>query len=377
MKVTRKKIIPIVAVGVLVLTAFVVFMSLRPKTIVVAFRDIPEKSQNAITKAIEQYLANQKISLKVVTLDNLLPVEQQLSQKPRPDLLISYAGKATDNAVRLSESREAGISLECLKDMPNSIKESAIVNNDYTFAVPVLMDHYELALSKNPNGQYPFLFNGNDNHTLLTLAGSIAESNFGGEAAMQLAQDCASSDLATIPMMQDIAEIIGNTIISGKMPLSMLDLKGNEISIYMLNIVPDSVFMSLSFHRTLPFDAVKKYDATFFPAGHRNRMLIAPIVYGVPLSSKERINTILNGILCHLTSYDSQTFLAKEAGLAPVHANAPTPDIQGNDVRYWVAATNRPLAALADAAFETDAELNKAAETFRTMILEYVYTNTR
>ena len=139
--------------------------------------------------------------------------------------------------------------------------------------------------------------------------------------------------------------------------------------------VQDSSTGGISFEAA--FDAVKKYDTTFFPAGHRNRMLIAPIVYGVPLSSKERINTILNGILCHLTSYDSQTFLAKEAGLAPVHANAPTPDIQGNDVRYWVAATNRPLAALADAAFETDAELNKAAETFRTMILEYVYTNTR
>lgn len=382
MKITRKKLIPIVAVIVLILTAFIVFMSLRQKTIVVAFRGIPEKSQTAIEKAIEQYMANQKdavkgLSVKVVTLDNLLPVESQLNQKPRPDLFISYAGKATNKAVKLSQEKEAGISLECLNDMPNSVRKSAKVEKDFTFSVPLLIDHYELALSRSPSGEHPFLFYGSDNRTLLTLAGSIAESTFGGEAVMQLASDCALKDVATIPMMQDIAEIIGNAIISGKMSLSMLNLVEKEMDIYMQNVTPDAVYMSLSFHRTLPYDAVKKYDATFFPAKHRDRMLTAPIIYGVPLSSKKRITTVLNGILCNLTSYDSQSFLAKESGLAPVHAHATTPDIQGDDVRYWVAATKAPLATLADAAFETDAELNKAAETFRTMILEYVNSNTR
>ena len=38
--------------------------------------------------------------------------------------------------------------------------------------------------------------------------------------------------------------------------------------------------------------------------------------------------------------------MSRATGLAPVFAQCRTPDRQADDVRYWVAATNAPLAGL-------------------------------
>lgn len=374
MDVTRKHIIPLAAAVLLVAAFLVVFLSVRQKNVVVAFHNLPSAAQSAIRKAIEQKpLKGLQVEFAILSADK--PVEHQLSQKPAPDILICRAGLVMEKATTVSAERNAGIVQDVLVDMPNALKNSAVVQNSLVLAVPLLVDHYELAVSRNPSGQHPFLFAGGKSHVLLALAGSIAESNFGPAVALQLALDCRQTDLSQIPMMQSIAKIMANQILSGSIPLSTLTLQEEELSVYMTNAHPDAVFMPLSFHRTLPLDALKRHSAVVFPSRFNERALTAPVIYGVPLSGKKRINATVCQILLELVTMETQEFLSKESGLAPVHANAQTPDIQSSDVRYWVSATNPPLATLGEAAFETSAELDKAAQTFRDMILEHVHSD--
>ncbi|MDE7140993.1 MAG: hypothetical protein K2O09_09630, partial [Treponemataceae bacterium] len=57
-----------------------------------------------------------------------------------------------------------------------------------------------------------------------------------------------------------------------------------------------------------------------------------------------------------LMTADTQENLSHMTGLAPVLAQCPTPDQQADDARYWVAATNAPLAGLSREAALSDAQ---------------------
>ena len=63
-----------------------------------------------------------------------------------------------------------------------------------------------------------------------------------------------------------------------------------------------------------------------------------------------------------------QSQLSFSTGLAPVQANCPVPDVQSDDVRYWVAASNEPLPALADSLFASKSQKASFAEALRNFL---------
>lgn len=387
MNISRKHLIVAIAIFIALAASLTTFFVLKQKTFTIAFYNTPESVQNAVTKATEEHFLAQSIkegkkdssvNLKILTLSTEQPIEKQLTSRPKPDLLICPAGLAADKAVTLAQKNKAGVSLEHLSSLPSFVAESAYTKDQKAFALPLLIDHFELAVNRGNNGNPELLLAGGNPQILVAFVGAIAESQFGQEAAKQLILDCQELKAQDIPLIHEIAKILANAISQGHLPQQALNMNQEELSFYMEKSAPNHVFMPLSFHRLLPLEPLKKYDSRFLPSSNEaQRAFTAPIYFGIPLSGKKRGNSTLEGLFAQLTSIEGQGFLSQETGLAPVHSSAPTPDIQADDVRYWVAATNPPLPALSHAAFSTSSELATFANDFRNLVLEYVHSNSR
>ena len=68
------------------------------------------------------------------------------------------------------------------------------------------------------------------------------------------------------------------------------------------------------------------------------------------LAARQRKDVLLNLVRTR------QTELCTESGLAPVQKNCIVPDLQADDVRYWLAASNGPTLPLAAALPTTEAK---------------------
>ena len=113
---------------------------------------------------------------------------------------------------------------------------------------------------------------------------------------------------------------------------------------YMRAQLASVVFMSLSDYRSIAYDVVSSYTSIYFPSEiiASGRSFTAPVIHAVCLTKNRKAAKII----AQLTASEAQAALTRASGLAPVLANCPTPDRQAEDARYWVAATNTPLAGL-------------------------------
>lgn len=385
MHISRKHITIFVAILILVLLTTVLFLLFKQRTITVAFRDVPESVQSAVTQQL-QLLLNQldekagksksTFRLETINYPSNTPVQQQLRQKPKVDLLICQAGLVADAATAYAFERKAGVSNSILNTMPQTVAESAKQSNSLVAAIPLLIDHYELAVSTSSD-QLPFIFAGGHDSTLLALAGAIAEAAYGTETAKQLAKDATNLAAKEITTLQNVAKILAQGITSQQIPQFCLNLLQEEVAVYMSNTTPEKVFMPLSFHRTLPYESLRRHKSTFMPSNQQSRSFTAPITYAIPLTSRGKTAKTIETLLQMLTGSECQGQLANATGLAPVHATASTPDVQADDLRYWIAASNPPLPPLDKAAFATERQAADFADAFRSMVLEYVNSNTR
>lgn len=387
MNISRKHLIITLAIFLVLTATLITFFVLKQKTFTIAFYNTPESVQKTIIKATEDFfLAQSKIegkktssiNLKTLALSTEQPINKQLTGRNKPDLLICPAGYAANQAINLAQINKAGVSMEHLSQMPSFVADSASIKDKKVFALPLLIDHYELAINRGKDGNPQLLLAGGNPQILMAFVGAIAESQFGLEAAKELILDCQEHKAQDIPLIHEIAKILANAITQGYLPQQALNMNQEELIFYIEKSSPNHVFMPLSFHRLLPFEPLKKYDSYFLPSSKQTiRALTAPVYYGIPLSGKKKEISTLEGLFAQLTSIEGQGFLSQATGLAPTHASAPTPDVQADDVRYWVAATNLPLPALSDASFSTSSELATFASDFRNLVLEYVHSNSR
>ena len=64
-----------------------------------------------------------------------------------------------------------------------------------------------------------------------------------------------------------------------------------------------------------------------------------------------------------------QEDIARKTGLAPSLAVCRTPDIQSDDLRYWIAASSGSVAPLGEASFNNSKKKEIFAECLRNFIL--------
>ena len=63
-----------------------------------------------------------------------------------------------------------------------------------------------------------------------------------------------------------------------------------------------------------------------------------------------------------------QAKLAFDTGLAPVNSQCHSPDIQSDDVRFFVAATNAPITPLNQAAFADKKEMEAFTQELKAFV---------
>ncbi len=379
----KKSSAAIAAAAAVLCAAAAVFYAAKPRVFTVAFYDIPDAAAAALTVQIRRVLEDSadgrsgKLEPAFKTFAADQPLERYLTQKPLPDLVFTFAGKSAESAAQRSRELNPGLAPAVLASVPVSIRKTALDNRSGRIcAVPLLLDHYELAVRRDNPADGQLAFAGADGPTLLAFAGCVAEAAFGADKTAEFADGLRRSDLHSAPIVRETAELIASYINSGTIPPYVFRITQDDLAQLMQNGTPSAVFMPLSFRRTVPFKGAERYQSSFFPAvsGTPARALAIPVLYGVPLARTEKRAHTAETVLKALSGADVQYALSSDAGLAPVHARAETADVQAADVRYWAAAAGIVPSA-GQAAFETVPQQNDAAGKLRALILEYVDAN--
>ncbi len=144
------------------------------------------------------------------------------------------------------------------------------------------------------------------------------------------------------------------------------ELIHRDIGSYIQQRVTKAFFTTLSVHRTYDPMAVSRFSTIYVPSKNEAglRHFTATTTYVVPLTTSQNVEYIIE----QLVETETQTTLSQITGLAPVLANCHTPDQQADDARYWVAATNSPLAGLSHEAELTDEEIKALGKEIRTLV---------
>lgn len=403
----RNKIIIITGAAVLLvavaLTAILLSLKRASGKLSVTFYGLEENQELTIREEIQK-LATEKISYTFQTLDPARPLSTQIPGNT--DLVITHAGKNADIVSASPKSKKSpAISNSILKGSSVSVRTAAVYNEDKKMVqVPVLLDNMELLVSTKAlkstgtqsmrtwadiedfsvkaREQYPYsiVFAGSDPDTLLSLVTALTEA-YSGKKACDSAQEKISSFLGKTPepnnrecydLIKELAESPDTPLYTATQIISrwykerlthpnVFQMTKKDVEIYLQNDYAVLAFMTLTDHRKIDTNIMSKYTCLpralgnggnsvgFFPSVRTasGRNLTSPIIMAIPLTP----NKLTKWTVEQLLSTPVQESLSAKTGLSPVLSNCLVPDIQADDVRFFVAATNAPIQPLGNAAF--------------------------
>ncbi len=421
-KISKKLLFAIIAVCILIIgvgTTFLVNYLINRNILTVSFYDLDDKTRLAIEQTIADTTtaSNSNVTFEFIMLDTSLTLEEQVEET---DIVFTLAGKNAESIVKHS----VGVPLEQYDNFPKSIGSTGFFQNT-PYAVPIALNHFEISynayLLRNYNGGtplrtfdqlipfaeyvqrsapqtgFPFAIAGGDNTTLLLFLSAMVESYYGKDAYTQLVEILRSHPIKS---KEDFLNLVQQPLRSTENNLEASTLENLFKTVQtwkqwrlihpewmflteknILDFIdlerPAVLFMPLSYHRSIPFDDIRYYTTSWFPAGQSSvsRSLIVPTVLGIPLSDKtvkganntEKMVNALS-ILANLASNSTQGTLNDTTEFAPVHSTAQALDKQASDLRLWAAASDSLLPSIKESAFVTSAEVSVFCELFRTWL---------
>lgn len=291
---------------------------------------------------------------------------------------------------------------------PTKSREPSQESAEKTSAVPILSNHFEIDVktslfeeskigfvnvisdieklsgySKN-SVRFPILFAAENDDELINVYGALTEALCGIEEWQNAAEKIKSAGSAEkhseMSELSLLAENIVNEgepfykanallkkwIENGFLPKNISQIKSRDIKAFAQEKETCVIFMTLEEHRTYEKNTISEYSSIYFPATKTDspRHFTAPEIMAVPMSKNKVSREAIK-----LLSNDFQKNLAFETGLSPVQTQCSVPDSQADDARYWIAASEKPLPALSDAAFlnseQKSAFAKKLRENFR------------
>ena len=410
LKINFKSIILLISAFLLILfAALILLVSISSKKPVAAFYGISERNQKQIVSVLQTtHTRKNKNSLpfEIVTLDSSISLERALKKSKKSDLLFIESGLNKDYAEKLSEKKSGGISVSLLNGMTSSIKQLVEEKKQKIYSVPLLIDNYELDVnlekfyssnikqlnvlsdleklakvtkSSTPS---PIVFAGADDERLINFFGALIEAVSGSETlnsvkikiSNKIAEGKVSQndfyDLLTgltgsKGELNDTFKILKNWQNQGLLPKNITSITTKDITAFLQADLSTAAFMTLSDHREIERDIISNYSSVYYPAIQQNvpRSFTSPVIFAVPLS-KDKVSQKA----VYKLSDELQTKLSAATGLAPVQANCPVPDVQADNVRYWVAASGTPVTPLAQSLFVSKQQQNSFAEALRSQL---------
>lgn len=410
LKINFKCIILLISAFLLILfAALILIVSISSKKPVAAFYGISERNQKQIVSVLQTtHTRKNKNSLpfEIVTLDSSISLERALKKSKKPDLLFIEGGLNKNYAEKLSEKKSGGISVSLLNGMTSSIKQLVEEKKQKIYSVPLLIDNYELDVnlekfyssnikqlnvlsdleklakvtkSSTPS---PIVFAGADDERLINFFGALIEAVSGSET-LNSARTKISNKIAEGKVSQndfydlltgltgsrgelnDTFKILKNWQNQGLLPKNITSITTKDISAFLQADLSTAAFMTLSDHREIDRDIISNYSSVYYPALQQNvpRSFTSPVIFAVPLS-KDKVSQKA----VYKLSDELQTKLSAATGLAPVQANCPVPDVQADNVRYWVAASGTPVTPFAQSLFVSKQQQNSFAEALRSLL---------
>ncbi len=367
-------VIAAAAVAAALLAALAGFALLSPGPVTVAFYGIDDGNRSAF----ESVLAVGKISgrdLKFTVLNPNLPLSAQEREVRRSSILILEDGAAAAALAKDSiPPKEADLSL-----MASAIRKAG-TSRGGRYALPVLLDHFELAwnvglLSQKGLGKpgtlremeaagkavkrattWPILCAGAEDRDLSLFVGAVTEAAGGSKALDRLAELAASGtrmdEIARDPLVAPGLALVTRWRREGLLHPEWLSVDGRTLETLMAGDAAAYVFMPLSRHRSVAQKTIEKFDSAFVPAlePSRDRAFMAPVTAAVRVGAKRK-DEGADALFSSLLSAGTQKALSEATGLAPVVSSAEARDLQASNARLWVAASSGPRPDPLTAAF--------------------------
>lgn len=404
----KKVIISIVALIIFLIALFLVIIGISSHRPTAAFYGISESNQEKIAKVL-QFTASKKkgrfLPFNIVTLDTSVSLENAL-KKQKADIVFVNRGKNSDFAAARAVKKHTTFDIELLRGMTTSVRKTAFVSDEKVAAVPLLLDNYELDVhtekfnssnikvlntlddleklawitkSSTPS---PIIFPGGDNDFLINIFGALVEAVSGKSACIEgkekleklIDSGKANYNSYTETLKELFADgnaysetfkLLRNWSQKEILTKNVYQINVRDMKIFMQSEIVTAAFQSLSEHRTFERPVIAKYTSVYIPAETETsvRFFTSPVILGISLSKDKIARAAIEKL-----SNEFQSQLSFATGLAPVQANCSVPDVQADDVRYWVAASDEPLPALADWIFTTKGQKNAFAEALRNLL---------
>ncbi|MBQ0040236.1 MAG: hypothetical protein KBS64_07415 [Treponema sp.] len=416
----KKKIIiiasAIVLAAAIALTCILLAVRKSNRTIKVVFYNLPESHVGAITEILDRHdKLNEDFSFVYIKLDQDRPLD---AQAKKTDIVFTYMGLAADKAVAslgeknmelaaFDQSFLAGTSMTSA----SLAMEKPGVKEGKPSQVPLLYDGYELLLSISSmsRAQMEMISSWNDLETFarkskdtcvsgFAFAGADADSLLGFITAMVEAFDGSEAcDLVAKTISEHTGSMDGILEYLAKegQPLNetMNRLarwkKEGLLNTEVLSFDKDTLIevaekyntavliMPLSEHRRISSTMAKYYTTLpihtnetsfYFPSMRwmNTRALVSPVTAMISMTKdnakKEAVKTLV------LT--DSQEYISRKSGIAPTLANCRITDMQADDIRFWIAATSKPVMPLGLSAFDDKAKKEEFAQAVRNYIIK-------
>jgi hypothetical protein len=362
------------------------------KNLDVAFYQMPKNLVDEIQKRVTSLYDG------AITFTDISDVEfNEKDIGKKYELIFTKNGEATARLEKYAED----LPLEWYAGMPTSLRRSA------GKVLPFALDHYEMAYYKDGREKAgldfpmsipelqdylktmkgyvfsPFFCAGGEDEVLLAFVGAMVEG-FGGTASYNKAVSLLLKKPSLAQNIDEELSVSKNS--SDKFTLrAILDMlrgwqndglvhpnwyagKHGDLTAFMEDNQVGVMFTSLSVHRTIPYNSVKKFDADRVPvfSTRIDHGLIAPSYVAMKLTKYPYFDEILKDLVTD-TSQKDLSMLSK---LGPVSSRSQAYDRQADDVRFLAASCkDGPLPALGDAVFQTNQEAaHKFAEEIRTYL---------
>lgn len=406
-----KKIVIITSIAIIALIfLLLLILSIASKKPIAAFYGISEANIKGITKVLQttHTRKNKKSApYEILVLDDTTSIGNAIKRsKKKPALLFIYNGANAESVINQNVKKKLGFEPSVIEGMPTSIRQITPIFNKKVIGVPLLIDNYEvdvnvakftassieninvlsdlenLAKLSKSSTMAPVIFAGGDDITLINTFAALAEALSGKDAVesaklriKQSIKSGKSSQSAFYELLKDLCApegefyevtmLLKNWMTYGIVPKNLYHMNFTDVRSFLTSNLSTICFMTLSEHRLFQRNVISKFSSIYVPGKDMNneRNFQAPVILAIPMKKNKVINKSIE-----LLTNNLQTQLSSATGLAPVQANCGIPDHQADDVRYWVAASGKPLPAFSDAVFINKPNKTSFAQALRSIL---------
>ena len=395
------------SIGIILLFLALLFsiIAFIQKKDIVYFYDINKSSQKVIEKIILETPTVKKRRIKFEVLDSSVPLSSLIESKKLHKASLIFANNNYDVLDVVNNPTDfykkmnvQNLSVEFLDGMPQSIVEhtknmtlNSTSEGDFVKFLPILYDFYQVdvhfplfqksnvkniniwedlvnsAANSTKNCPSPVLININNQIEYINILGMISEAlsspteyevmtknlysayKNGSEALQTELGNLLTSDSALKKAVDAVNYLISKKFISS----TAITFSDDDIQFYVDNQLSLFYFTKLSKHRQIERTIINNYKSIYCPGATTTstRKFSAPEIGVFCVKEKKYTKDVLLNLV-----RTRQTELCTESGLAPVQKNCIVPDLQADDVRYWLAASNGPTLPLAAALPTTEAK---------------------